>query len=116
MSLTTESQEQSTLEMPPAPPTIFKKGNFDYIVDPHSRTMILSAYKAINTLELWYQMKTYGESEMTGPTVSRIYKKIEEQGYGGHSGCSFGWTMRIMQMIAEDGEQEFMAKWRANSK
>ena len=113
MSLTTESQEQSTLEIPPAPPAIFKKGNFDYVVDTHSRAMILSAYNAINTLELWNEMKKYGEPEMTSvsPAVSRIYQKIEEQGYCGHSGCSFGWTMHIMQMIAEDGERQFMAEW-----
>jgi hypothetical protein len=32
---------------------------------------------------------------------------MEELGYGGHSGASFGCTMRNMQYLAEHGEEKF---------
>jgi hypothetical protein len=41
------------------------------------------------------------------PRVNIIYNKIEELGYTGHSGASFGFTMRTMQYIATHGERKF---------
>jgi hypothetical protein len=32
---------------------------------------------------------------------------MEELGYDGHSGASFGWTMRTMQYIANHGEKKY---------
>jgi hypothetical protein len=39
--------------------------------------------------------------------VRDIYNKIEELGYHGHSGSSFGLTMRNMQYIARNGAEDF---------
>ena len=36
-----------------------------------------------------------------------ITKKMEELGYKGHSGFSFGWTMRNMQYLAQNGVEKF---------
>jgi hypothetical protein len=39
----------------------------------------------------------------SAPEVSRISAKIAELGYHGHSGASFGFTMRAMEYIAKNG-------------
>jgi hypothetical protein len=39
--------------------------------------------------------------------MNTIYDKIEELGYTGHSGCSFAFTMRSIQLIAKHGEEKF---------
>jgi len=38
-----------------------------------------------------------------------INQKMEELGYDGHSGFSFGFTMRTMQYIANEGEERYKA-------
>ena len=118
---TEESQNQEVLTLvPPEPPTTeaefivnddFVKGQFDYIKSNSEKQMLQTAYQAINILELWDYMK-----QNPGPNgftfshdirVRKIYNKIEELGYHGHSGCSFGCVLRDMQIIAKDGEKEF---------
>jgi hypothetical protein len=42
------------------------------------------------------------------PMVSQITKKMSELGYDGHSGSSFGWTMRSMEFLAKNGKEEFL--------
>jgi hypothetical protein len=46
--------------------------------------------------------------------IWRITAKMEELGYNGHSGCSFGWTMRQMQYIAKYGEEKYRDELVAN--
>ena len=41
------------------------------------------------------------------PQVTEISKNIK---YDGHSGASFGWTMRVMQQLARLGTDEFCAQ------
>jgi hypothetical protein len=112
-------QEELNL-LPPEPPSAedefitngdFVKGQFVYIKSNSEKRMLQTAYQAINILELWDFMK-----ENPGPNgftfshddrVRKIYNKIEELGYHGHSGCSFGCVLRDMQIIAKDGEKEF---------
>jgi hypothetical protein len=36
---------------------------------------------------------------------------MEELGYTGHSGTSFGWTMRSMEFLAKHGKDEFLARF-----
>jgi len=38
--------------------------------------------------------------------------KMEELGYSGHSGSSFGWTMRMMEFLAKHGREAFLAKFQ----
>jgi len=40
-----------------------------------------------------------------------IMNKMDELGYGGHSGSSFGWTMRQMQFIAVNGLEEHRKRY-----
>ena len=92
---------------------IFGFGQFLYITDPISRTMIKSAWDAVEQLEMWSYMRKDSYSYMlSGDTeLIKILAKIEELGYRGHSGSSFCWTMRQIQDIAQNGESEFRQSW-----
>lgn len=87
----------------------FIPGRFDYIKDDWSREMFSNAWQAITVTEMWDFVKQDIESFMWSddPRVKTIYNKIEELGYMGHSGASFGCTMRTMQYIAKYGEKKF---------
>jgi nanoRNase/pAp phosphatase (c-di-AMP/oligoRNAs hydrolase) len=84
-------------------------GQFEYVEDIWTREMLINAWQAITTTELWDFVKEDIDSFMfsSDPRVTRIYNKMEELGYGGHSGASFGCTMRNMQYLAEHGEEKF---------
>jgi hypothetical protein len=114
-------EEPTTNEilMPPSPPPLpsvnlnFEPGKFEYVKTRNEKEMLQSAYQAINILELWNLLKQPSESFMFSDDnrVTAIYNKIEELGYRGHSGFSFGWTMRAMQQIAQKGEEEYMKSY-----
>jgi hypothetical protein len=89
---------------------LFVKGEFLYIEDSYSRKMLVNAWNAITQLELWNYMKQEQDSYMWSKDneISSIYSKMEELGYTGHSGGSFGWTMRQMQYIAQNGEDKYV--------
>ena len=98
--------------LPPSPPNEEENlvpGKFDYIKDDWTRDMLINAWQAINITETWDFVKQEIDSFMfsNDPRVNIIYNKIEELGYTGHSGASFGFTMRTMQYIATHGERKF---------
>jgi hypothetical protein len=101
----------SELIMPPEPPVEnnYVPGEFKYINSKHSRNMLQNAYQAINQTETWNFVKKDIESFSFSntPEINRISDKMTELGYYGHSGVSFGWTMRQMQFIAKNGEEAF---------
>ena len=89
-------------------------GQFEFVTNG-DRIIFVSAHAAISQLEFWDFMKKDTESYMfsSDPNVGKIYAKIEELGYTGHSGCSFGLTMRAMQHIAQDGYDNFKEEYLA---
>jgi hypothetical protein len=116
--MTTEVQQEEII-LPPGPPSAeeefitngdFVKGQFDYTTK-YDKPMLRTAYQAINILELWSFMKQNpgkdGYMWSSDRRIDLIYNKIVELGYKGHSGCSFGCTMRYMQFIAREGEKLF---------
>jgi hypothetical protein len=78
---------------------------FNYLHDNNMRQMFETAYQAITINELWDYMKKDVDNYMFNrdDELRRIYNKIEELGYTGHSGASFGYIMRHMQFIATNG-------------
>jgi len=96
--------------MPPVPPSYeeerFKPGEFLYVKEINSREMLRNAYSAISLTESWDFAKKDIDSFMfsNDPRIDIISNKMCELGYTGHSGSSFGWTMRQMQYIAQNGE------------
>ena len=111
---TTEVQEQNVF--PPEPPPLKQEnkinlgsGEFVYIENTSERRMLQTAFKAITLIESWNFVREPTDSFMLSgdKRIYKIYNKIEEIGYHGHSGSSFGCTMRNMQFIAQHGEEKF---------
>ena len=88
-------------------------GNFDYIKDKWERIMLENAWQAITQTNTWDFVRQDIESFMfsSDPRVDIISQKMEELGYNGHSGCSFGYTMRNMQWLAKNGIDKFKEKF-----
>lgn len=84
-------------------------GKFEYVKDTRERVMLQNAFESINATNLWdfvgQDIDSFTWSEK--PQVKRIAKKMDELGYGDHSGFSFGWTMRAMQYLVKHGEEKF---------
>lgn len=87
---------------------------FDFIPEGE-RTMYSTAFDAITQLELWPFIENFQEESFmfsTAPEISQISNRISQLGYDGHSGSSFGSTMRVMEYISKNGidryQQEYM--------
>lgn len=95
----------------PDPPVMYIPGEFLYITNDFTRQCMKNGWDAVTTLELWAYMKKDTDSYMfsTDAEVYLIYKKMEKMGII-HSGTTFGITMRNLQYIAQNGEEEFMKK------
>jgi len=90
---------------------------FDFIPNNDERIMISTAVTAITQLELWDFIKDFKEKSFMlseDKRVNKIYNKIEELGYSGHSGGSFGITMRHMEYIAKNGFEKYKNSYSNN--
>jgi hypothetical protein len=81
--------------------TTFAPGDFSWSPD---KEILCMAYRAVTQAEGWSFLKTHVPDKgfMFGtrpPKLEEIDQKINEL-YPGHSGSSYGWTMRNMQAIA----------------
>lgn len=89
----------------------FKIGNgkMDYIKKKYDKKMLTNAWKAITLTNTWKFVaeNIEGFTVSDSPLINEITNKMEELGYTGHSGCSFGLTMRNMQYLAIYGEDKF---------
>ena len=101
------------LFFPPNLPSIdeenFISGEFNYINDKVYKIMLVTAWKAITITKTWNYIKKNRESFTfaNDEKIQLILKTIIDLGYDGHSGNSFGLTMRNMQFIANYGEVKF---------
>lgn len=76
----------------------------------HTKMMVQDGIDAVTGAEMWDWLKTYEPEEARGFmfTDHPNLKKISDRMYGGHSGSSYGWTMRQLQFIAKNGFDEFV--------
>lgn len=93
-----------------------QQSDFLKIKDEHTRFLLENAYQAITVVEGWEFMKTFNDNQYgfmfsDSPMTGKIMNKMEELGYSGHSGGSFGWTMRNMEFLAKHGKDEFLSKF-----
>lgn len=85
-------------------------------LESNSKLMVLSAIQAIDQLEAWDELASYSPPEGTGfmfdksPLMKRINPKIAEL-YDGHSGSSYGWTMRQIEYIAKNGAEKYVSNF-----
>ena len=94
-----------------------EKNEFAKITDDNSRHMLENAHQAITACEGWDFMKNFKDDQngfmfSSNPMTGKIMSKMEELGYSGHSGSSFGWTMRCMEFLAKNGKDQFLAKFK----
>lgn len=80
---------------------------FDFITDEHERMMLEDAYNAITLSENWDFVKQDCASFMFSQSP-KIWEITAKMNYTGHSGASFGLTMRTMQFIAKHGMDAFV--------
>lgn len=77
--------------------------DFECLFDAASCVMLTDAYQAVTKCDLWDWLRGYVPGETTGfmwatgPELDRINHAME---YAGHSGASYGWTMRTLYAIA----------------
>ena len=84
--------------------------------DDNSSTMLQDAHQACTRAGAWPWLETFNEGSFmfsNHPLISTITEKME---YKGHSGASFGWTMRNMECIAKEGWDTYATRCRNNRK
>jgi len=82
---------------------------FNFVSDNTERTMLTNAYNAISQTESWDFVSSDIESFSFSDDnrLHKISSMMIKLGYDGHSGISFGWTMRSMQYIGRNGLEKF---------
>jgi hypothetical protein len=91
--------------------------SFEFVQNSHTRSLVSNGYRAVTELELWPWLKGFEPSASTGfmfsdhPNVIKIGNKMESfPNPPGHSGSSFGFTLRHLQYIAKYGTDEYKKK------
>lgn len=91
----------------------FAPGDFSFVKDASVREMFDDAYRAITTADAWEFVErdpgSGGFMFSSDPYSAAISKAMK---YDGHSGASYGWTMRVMQQIARGGWGRFVAGYK----
>ncbi len=97
-------------EVAAAPEATPVPGDFSWR-DQFDEAMLGEAYEIITRLELWNWLSTFDPGD-TGFMFSSDpnVQKIGQECKFGHSGASFGFTMRNMQMIAWEGWETYYMK------
>jgi hypothetical protein len=89
---------------------------FDFINNSMTRFEHETALTAITQLELWDFIKNFSEGQSftfsRQPEIPKIYERIQQLGYTGHSGASFGCIMRSMEYIALYGIDSYKQIYR----
>jgi len=71
--------------------------------DEHNRMMVKDAYDVTVSLELLDEIKNLNPEKgfmfTNSPVIDKISKNLK---YDGHSGSSFGWTMRQLEYIVKN--------------
>jgi hypothetical protein len=92
---------------------------FNYnIYDSNNRTMLKNAHGAITLAEGWDWIRNFnGHSFMfsNDAMIGKINKNMVSLGYDGHSGTSYGWTMRCMEYLAKNGKEAFLSMCISNN-
>jgi len=102
--------------MPPVPPlndgVFMDENRFEYIADEDTRKLIINGFQAVTRTEMWEFMKKdpgeVGYMFSNRPEISIISNMMDKCEYPpGHSGASFGCTMRHLQYIARYGQEAY---------
>jgi hypothetical protein len=97
------------------------RGDFSFVIDANSRAMLMDAFAAVKSVgEVgWQELINEPPNGFMFTPPSEIITKINEYLYehtesgSGHSGTSYGWTMRQIQFIARLGWNSFVNMMRS---
>ena len=71
--------------------------------DSNDRMIVQDAYETVVKLELLDEIKNLNPERgfmfTNSPVIDKISANLK---YTGHSGCSFGWTMRQVEYLAKN--------------
>ncbi len=84
--------------------------DFSFIKDETTRFYIQDAYNVVSAVDGgWEFLRTFPSDVKTSFMFSQhpMVHKFARQMYNGHSGASFGCTLRAMEVIAKQGFAEF---------
>ena len=99
--------------------TTYTEEDFSFI-EESSRTCILNGLWALNQTELTNWLSSFtpmpkdGFIFSTAPELQYLSNKMEESNAPwmvGHSGASFGWTMRQLKYIINNGFDKYKELW-----
>lgn len=85
-------------------------GKMEYIKDDYTRYLYINAWNAITLSNNWEYVHDNNDNFMFSKNkkLNDILNKMEELGFKGHSGLSFGCVMKNMQFLVRNGENNFM--------
>lgn len=86
-----------------------------YMNDSNMFVVLKNAYDAVSHIEAWNFLYNFNGESFTfcpDPMVGKIYRAMEELGYSGHSGSSFGLTLREMEFLAKNGKKKFIDSYK----
>jgi hypothetical protein len=90
-------------------------GDFSFLADKEWRIMCQDMFDAVTAADMWAEVAAGpgdgGFMFSRAPFISKISAQMK---YDGHSGSSFGITMRNMQAIAINGWDTWAAEQQAN--
>ena len=90
---------------------MFDRGDFSF-ADSISRQMLEDAFQAVTVTESWeYIAKDPVGGSFILCADKRMMAINEALKFDGHSGGSYGWTMRTMQLIARVGWDAYLANY-----
>jgi hypothetical protein len=98
----------------------YKYEDFDFITDELSRRNIMGGIWALNKLELWDWLKNFIPEPNKGfaysdtieiTNIGNMLQSNENPYQSYHTGFSFEWTMRTLQIIVHTNLEEFKNSW-----
>ena len=104
--------DTTKIYLPPNP-------DFSFITDRLTRIMIESGYNVVMISEGWKMIREFsGKSFMysNNPKMIRLMDAVNDNYNDGHSGCSIGYTMRILERISHVGMSIFKKEWENKNK
>lgn len=91
--------------------TQYISGDFSFLRDESSRRYASDTYQAVTKAEAWDLMKEDPGNGGFMFSADQRYKLIQAKMElrGEHSGSSYGWSMRQVQYIAQNGWNAYVA-------
>ncbi len=104
----------------------YTRGDFSFLPErlAHEKRMLEDAWSAMESVEgSWEYLARPGVPEegsgfmfSRDPFITQISNHVDKNGTIGHSGSSYGWTMRQMETIAKNGWDNYVTLRLTNIK